>query len=118
MTGVLDGVRVLDFGRYIAGRWCAALLSDVGEEVIRIERIGGGEDRFYKALDHPGVATPAPVIQTPVTVKKTPGAIRHRAPQLGEHTDVILGEIGYSAAEIAALREEDVIQVNRAQPFR
>jgi len=64
---------------------------------------------FYKALDYPGVATPAPVIQTPVTVKKTPGAIHHRAPQLGEHTDAILGEIGYSAAEIAALREEDVI---------
>ncbi|MGA7264649.1 MAG: CoA transferase [Stellaceae bacterium] len=45
MAGVLDGIRVLDFGRYIAGPFCAALLGDLGGEVIRIERIGGGEDR-------------------------------------------------------------------------
>ena len=45
MAGVLDGLRVLDFGRYIAGPFCAALLGDLGAEVIRIERIGGGEDR-------------------------------------------------------------------------
>ena len=47
MSGVLDGVRVLDFGRYIAGPFCAALLGDLGAEVIRIERRGGGEDRFF-----------------------------------------------------------------------
>jgi crotonobetainyl-CoA:carnitine CoA-transferase CaiB-like acyl-CoA transferase len=47
MPGVLDGIRVLDFGRYIAGPFCAALLGDLGAEVIRIERLGGGEDRFF-----------------------------------------------------------------------
>ncbi len=47
MPGVLDGIRVLDFGRYIAGPFCAALLGDLGAEVIRIERIEGGEDRAY-----------------------------------------------------------------------
>jgi len=45
VSGVLDGIRVLDFGRYIAGPFCAALLGDFGAEVIRIERLGGGEDR-------------------------------------------------------------------------
>ena len=45
MAGVLDGIRVPDFGRYIAGPFCAALLGDFGAEVIRIERLGGGEDR-------------------------------------------------------------------------
>jgi crotonobetainyl-CoA:carnitine CoA-transferase CaiB-like acyl-CoA transferase len=45
VAGVLDGLRVLDFGRYIAGPFCAALLGDLGAEVIRIERLGGGEDR-------------------------------------------------------------------------
>ncbi len=45
MAGVLDGIRVLDFGRYIAGPFCAALLADLGAQVIRIERLGGGEDR-------------------------------------------------------------------------
>jgi crotonobetainyl-CoA:carnitine CoA-transferase CaiB-like acyl-CoA transferase len=45
VAGVLDGIRVLDFGRYIAGPFCAALLGDLGGEVIRIERREGGEDR-------------------------------------------------------------------------
>jgi crotonobetainyl-CoA:carnitine CoA-transferase CaiB-like acyl-CoA transferase len=46
MTGVLDGIRVLDFGRYIAGPYCACLLGDMGAEVIRIEKVDGSEDRF------------------------------------------------------------------------
>src|SRR5216117_1434296 len=51
MTNVLDGVRVLDFGRYIAGPYCAALLADLGADVIRVERIGGGEDRWVAPIN-------------------------------------------------------------------
>jgi crotonobetainyl-CoA:carnitine CoA-transferase CaiB-like acyl-CoA transferase len=51
VPGVLDGIRILDFGRYIAGPFCAALLGDLGAEVIRIERIGGGEDRGLIPVD-------------------------------------------------------------------
>ncbi len=46
MSGPLDGIRVLDFGRYIAGPWCAALLGDLGAEVIRVDKRSGSEDRF------------------------------------------------------------------------
>ena len=46
MTGVLDGIRVVDFCRYIAGPFCTALLADMGAEVIRIERVDGSEDRY------------------------------------------------------------------------
>jgi crotonobetainyl-CoA:carnitine CoA-transferase CaiB-like acyl-CoA transferase len=43
---VLAGVRVIDFGRYIAGPMCAAMLADLGADVIRVERREGGDDRF------------------------------------------------------------------------
>lgn len=46
MAGVLEGVRILDFGRYIAGPFCAAMLADLGAEVIRVERPAGGDDRY------------------------------------------------------------------------
>ena len=46
MAGVLEGVRVLDFGRYIAGPYCAALLAEHGADVIRIEKREGSEDQF------------------------------------------------------------------------
>lgn len=39
----------------------------------------------------------------------TPGAIRSAAPKLGEHTDEILGALGYSAAEIAELRKDKIL---------
>ncbi len=53
--GVLAGVRVLDFGRYIAGPYCAALLADLGADVIRIERLDGGEDRWVAPVGEDGV---------------------------------------------------------------
>ena len=51
---VLDGIRVLDFGRYIAGPFCAALLADLGADVIRLEKVGGGEDRFLAPISPSG----------------------------------------------------------------
>ena len=43
---ILQGTRVLDFGRYIAGPFCGALLADLGADVIRIEKVAGSEDRY------------------------------------------------------------------------
>ncbi|HKP12927.1 MAG TPA: CoA transferase, partial [Blastocatellia bacterium] len=45
MPGLLDGIRVIDFGRFIAAPYCAMLLADFGADVIRVERREGGEDR-------------------------------------------------------------------------
>ncbi len=54
MAGVLDGIRVLDFGRYIAGPFCAGLLADLGADVIRVEKVRGSEDRFIVPLTDTG----------------------------------------------------------------
>lgn len=50
MAGVLDGIRVVDLGRYIAGPFCASLLGDFGADVIRVENPGGGVDRLVVPL--------------------------------------------------------------------
>ena len=42
----LTGIRVIDFGRFIAGPYCGMLLADMGADVIRVDRPGGSEDRF------------------------------------------------------------------------
>jgi crotonobetainyl-CoA:carnitine CoA-transferase CaiB-like acyl-CoA transferase len=47
---VLTGIRVLDFGRYVAGPYCATLLGYIGAEVIRVEKRDGGEDRYIAPL--------------------------------------------------------------------
>ena len=54
MSGVLDGIRVLDFGRYIAGPFCGMLLGDMGAEVIRVDRLDGSEDRFLVPVAESG----------------------------------------------------------------
>jgi crotonobetainyl-CoA:carnitine CoA-transferase CaiB-like acyl-CoA transferase len=54
MSGVLEGIRVLDFGRYIAGPYCACLLGDMGAEVIRIEKLTGSEDRYIASIGSGG----------------------------------------------------------------
>ncbi len=50
MSNILSGIRVLDFGRYIAGPYCATVLSSFGAEVIRIEKLTGSEDRYITPL--------------------------------------------------------------------
>jgi len=54
MPGPLEGIRVIDFGRFIAGPYCAMLLADFGADVIRVERRDGGEDRTIGPVTESG----------------------------------------------------------------
>ncbi|SPB18220.1 formyl-CoA transferase [Caballeronia novacaledonica] len=63
----------------------------------------------FHPMDYPGVSEPVPLIKSPVALSRTPPTIRRRPPQPGEHTDEVLGDIGYSADDIARLRAQGVV---------
>ena len=65
--------------------------------------------QLLKPLAFPGMPHPAPVTRGAFTLSDTPKVPLQRAPLLGEHTDEVLAELGYAAAEIAQLRELEVI---------
>lgn len=44
MYDILKGIRVLDFSRYMSGPYCGQILADMGAEVIKVEKINGGDE--------------------------------------------------------------------------
>jgi crotonobetainyl-CoA:carnitine CoA-transferase CaiB-like acyl-CoA transferase len=64
---------------------------------------------LFQYVEYPGLDKPAPLMKTPIELSETPGEIRSRPPTLGEHTDEIMQELGYSQAQIAILREKRVV---------
>lgn len=64
---------------------------------------------YLRPLEYPGVPTPTPIIETPFRLSVTPGSVRTRAPLLGEHTDELLGELGFSREAIAGLRARAIV---------
>jgi crotonobetainyl-CoA:carnitine CoA-transferase CaiB-like acyl-CoA transferase len=52
--GPLAGIRVIDFGRFIAGPYCGMLLADMGADVIRVDRRQGSEDRYTGPVTEDG----------------------------------------------------------------
>jgi crotonobetainyl-CoA:carnitine CoA-transferase CaiB-like acyl-CoA transferase len=64
---------------------------------------------MLQGMAFPGLSAPAPVAMKGIELSRTPVAIDRRAPVLGEHTDEILTELGFSAAEIGRFRDAGAI---------
>jgi crotonobetainyl-CoA:carnitine CoA-transferase CaiB-like acyl-CoA transferase len=106
------------------GAWCAERTTEEAIAALEQARIPAGPvykpaqvladphiraRGMLKGVDFPGLPTPAPIADTPVKLHRTPGGIRERAPTLGEHTDAVLGALGFSAEEIADFRAAKVV---------
>ena len=44
VTGALDGIRIFDMSRVLAGPSCTQLLGDLGADIVKVERPGEGDD--------------------------------------------------------------------------
>lgn len=72
-----------------------------------------GDENFrarglWAEIEHPEIGK-QPMLGRPYIFEKTPWRIRSAAPSLGQHTDAVLGEAGFSTAEIGRLRAEGVV---------
>ena len=122
-----DDITRGDNGELISARlaqWCAERTSQEVLDAMEEVRLPAGPvlspqqvlddphiaaKGLFQPTEYPGLDTPAPLMRTPVELSETPGEIRSRPPTLGEHTQQIMAELGYSETEIEELRSIRVI---------
>jgi formyl-CoA transferase/CoA:oxalate CoA-transferase len=64
--------------------------------------------RMVETVEHPTIGA-VRMTGVPFKLSATPAAVRTPPPLLGQHTDELLGWLGYDAAEVAALRQAEVV---------
>ena len=115
MSGILEGVKVLDFGRYIAGPFCGALLADYGAEVIRIERVSGSEDRYVTPVTKDGQG--AMFLQLNrnkmgLTLNPTKDKGREIVRRLVENSDIVIANLPEQTLKSMGLDYDDLKLIN------
>jgi len=115
MAGVLEGIRVLDFGRYIAGPFCGTMLGDLGAEVIRIEKLEGSEDRWVTPVVEGGEG--AMFLQMGrnklgLTLNPMKPAGREIVKKLVANSDVVIANLPYEDLQKMGIDYETISGLN------
>ena len=120
---VLRAEQADEIGR-VASDWCAARTTEEAVTALLEARIPAAPvNSLDDALADPQIAAldllglkptgddpnAVPLARTPVTLDPTPPPAPTPPPQLGEHTDQVLAELGYSAEEIRSFHESNVV---------
>src|SRR5690242_19043593 len=104
MAGALEGLRVIDFGTFVAGPMAAMLLADQGADVIRIERPGAGFDSPANAVWNRGKRAIA------LDLKSPDG--RAAARQLALGADVLIENFRPGVMERLGLGADGLLRAN------
>jgi crotonobetainyl-CoA:carnitine CoA-transferase CaiB-like acyl-CoA transferase len=105
---VFAGLKVVDVASFLAGPGAATVPSDFGADVIKVELPGVGDPQTL-ANDiilpiEGGSGRPTRTVSSPIRIHGVPKAPARRAPELGEHNDEILKELGFTDNELDGFR--------------
>lgn len=118
MAKVLDGIRVLDFGRYVACPVAGAFLSDQGAEVIRVEKPGGEIDRELGPFAPNGESFPYSLVnhrnKKAITLNLDVEAGKQVFEELVKHADVVMDNFALGAKVAKGLTYESLKGINPA----
>jgi crotonobetainyl-CoA:carnitine CoA-transferase CaiB-like acyl-CoA transferase len=106
MDEVLSGIKVLEFGQYIAGPYTASLLAEQGAEVIKVEQPGGDPYRL-----EPGFAV-CNRSKKAITLNLKSEKGREAALRLAGDADVIIENFRPDVAERLGIGYEEIRAVN------
>jgi crotonobetainyl-CoA:carnitine CoA-transferase CaiB-like acyl-CoA transferase len=106
LAGRLAGRPTAEWLALLATRdvWCAPV--QAFEEVVADPQVAHNE--LLASVDYPGIGE-VRVVGMPARFSGTPGTIRLGPPTVGQHTDEILGALGYSAEEVRRLRQDGCV---------
>jgi len=115
MESALEGIKVLDLSRHIAGPYCSSLLADMGAEVIRIEVPGGDSDRRIGYLSPTGdsyafINRMRNKKAITLNLRKDEGKEIFR--RLVEKADIVLENYAVKDKERLGLTFESLLQIN------